>query len=177
MDLEVGSVLTGKVTGITKFGAFVSLAPGKSGLVHISEISNTYVNDIHAHLTEGQEVKVKVIDIDSNGRINLSIKSALPSAPARQQRVSESSARPYPAREQGGRQSSYQASGAQRSSSQGGARYAQSPAFGAEAPQAPVDSDFEDKLKRFMQDSENKISGIRQYSEKRISRRGGRGSH
>ena len=71
MDLEVGSILTGKVTGITKFGAFVTIAPGKSGLVHISEIANTYVNDIHEHLTDGQEVKVKVISIDPNGRINL----------------------------------------------------------------------------------------------------------
>ena len=72
MEFGVGSVLEGKVTGITKFGAFVSLPEGKSGLVHISEIAYSYVNDVKDHLKEGQEVKVKVIGIDENGRINLS---------------------------------------------------------------------------------------------------------
>ena len=76
MEFGVGSVLEGKVTGITKFGAFVSLPEGKSGLVHISEIAYTYVNDVKDHLQEGQEVKVKVIGIDDSGRINLSIKKA-----------------------------------------------------------------------------------------------------
>lgn len=84
MEFGVGSVLEGKVTGITKFGAFVSLPEGKSGLVHISEIAYSYVNDVKDHLKEGQEVKVKVIGIDENGRINLSIKKAMdPPAPPR----------------------------------------------------------------------------------------------
>ena len=74
MEFGVGSVLEGKVTGITKFGAFVSLPEGKSGLVHISEIAYSYVNDVKDHLKEGQEVKVKVIGIDQANRINLSIK-------------------------------------------------------------------------------------------------------
>lgn len=73
-QLEVGSIYEGTVTGITKFGAFVSLPGGKSGLVHISEIAYSYVNDVKEHLREGQEVKVKVIGVDDNGRINLSIK-------------------------------------------------------------------------------------------------------
>ena len=81
MEFGVGSVLEGKVTGITKFGAFVSLPEGKSGLVHISEIAYTYVNDVKDHLQEGQEVKVKVIGIDENGRINLSIKKAMDPPP------------------------------------------------------------------------------------------------
>ncbi|MCX7614319.1 MAG: S1 RNA-binding domain-containing protein [Clostridiales bacterium] len=81
MELAVGTVLEGKVTGITKFGAFVTLPEGKSGMVHISEVANTYVNDIKDHLTEGQEVKVKVISIDEMGRIGLSIKKALPPPP------------------------------------------------------------------------------------------------
>lgn len=83
MEFEVGSVLEGKVTGITKFGAFVALPGGKSGLVHISEIAYSYVSDVKDFLTEGQEVKVKVINIDENGRINLSIKKATP-PPARE---------------------------------------------------------------------------------------------
>lgn len=76
MEFSEGDIVTGKVTGIMKFGAFVALPGDKSGLVHISEISNTYVNDIRDCLTEGQIVKVKILAVDKNGRINLSIKKA-----------------------------------------------------------------------------------------------------
>ncbi|MCM1149840.1 MAG: S1 RNA-binding domain-containing protein, partial [Butyricicoccus sp.] len=78
MRFEVGRVLEGKVTGITKFGAFIALPDGKSGMVHISEVANTYVNDIHDHLSDGQTVKVKVLSVTPEGKINLSIKSAEP---------------------------------------------------------------------------------------------------
>ena len=78
MELTVGTIYDGKVTGITKFGAFVALPGGKSGMVHISEVANTYVEDIKQYLAEGQEVKVKLIAIDPQGRINLSIKKAEP---------------------------------------------------------------------------------------------------
>ena len=139
MELEVGSVLPGKVTGITKFGAFVALGEGKSGLVHISEIANTYVSDIRDHLSDGQEVTVKVIGIDENGRINLSIKAVLPQQPQRP--------RPAPVR-----------------------RPAPPPRGGSE-PSANMS--FEDKLRRFMQDSDSKISGLRQYADKKGSRRKG----
>ena len=81
MEYEVGTVLEGKVTSITKFGAFVALEGGKSGLVHISEIANTYVNDVHDFLQEGQDVKVKLLAI-KDGKLDLSIKKALP-APER----------------------------------------------------------------------------------------------
>ena len=81
MELSVGSVLEGKVTGITKFGAFVSLPENKSGMVHISEIASSYVNDIREHLKEGQTVLVKIIAIDEQGRLNLSIKKAQPTQP------------------------------------------------------------------------------------------------
>ena len=77
MELQVGSILEGKVTSITKFGAFVALGNGKSGLVHISEIANTFVNDVHDFLQEGQAVKVLVLSAE-NGKINLSIKRTLP---------------------------------------------------------------------------------------------------
>ena len=77
MELQVGSILTGKVTTITKFGAFVALEGGGSGLVHISEIANTFVNDVHDFLQEGQAVKVMVLSAE-NGKINLSIKKAQP---------------------------------------------------------------------------------------------------
>ena len=73
MELTVGAVLEGKVKTITNFGAFISLPENKTGLVHISEVSNTYVSDIRQHLTEGQDVKVVVLSIDGN-KVNLSIK-------------------------------------------------------------------------------------------------------
>ncbi|MDO4669060.1 MAG: S1 RNA-binding domain-containing protein, partial [Butyricicoccus pullicaecorum] len=72
MGLVVGAVLEGKVTGITKFGAFVSLPEGKSGMVHISEVANSFVSDIKEFLKEGDTVRVKVINVDDAGRINLS---------------------------------------------------------------------------------------------------------
>ena len=77
MTIEIGSILEGKVTGIMNFGAFVSLPGGKSGLVHISEIANTFVKDVHEHLQVGQIVRVKVLDINEQGKINLSIKRAV----------------------------------------------------------------------------------------------------
>ena len=144
MEFGVGSVLEGKVTGITKFGAFVSLPEGKSGLVHISEIAYSYVNDVKDHLKEGQEVKVKVIGIDENGRINLSIKKAMdpPPRPAGQGR---------PMGRPGG-------------PPRGGVR-------GQPPPAGPAS--FEDRLKQFMAASDSKLSELRQ-SERRSSRRGGR---
>jgi len=73
MELTVGAVLDGKVKSITNFGAFISLPEDKTGLVHISEVANTYVSDIRQHLTEGQDVKVVVLSLDG-GKVNLSIK-------------------------------------------------------------------------------------------------------
>jgi S1 RNA binding domain protein len=77
MQLEVGKVVDGKVSGITNFGAFIQLPEGKTGLVHISEVAEEYVKDINAHLKENQPVKVKVISVDNNGKISLSIKKAI----------------------------------------------------------------------------------------------------
>ena len=149
MEFGVGSILEGKVTGLTKFGAFVSLPEGKSGLVHISEIAYSYVNDVKDYLKEGQEVKVKVIGIDENGRINLSIKKAMdpPPRPAGQGRPM-GGARPAGGGRPGG--------------------FSRGPA----APREPAS--FEDKLKQFMQASDSKLSELH-YTEKRSgNRRGGR---
>ena len=81
MSYNVGDIVEGRVTGITSFGAFVSIGEGKQGLVHISEVANTFVRDVHDHLVPGQTVRVKILAIDENGRINLSIKKALPPEP------------------------------------------------------------------------------------------------
>ncbi|MCI7473022.1 MAG: S1 RNA-binding domain-containing protein [Clostridiales bacterium] len=146
MEFGVGTIVEGKVTGITKFGAFVSLPEGKSGLVHISEIAYSYVNDVKDHLKEGQEVKVKVIGIDENGRINLSIKKAMDPPP-----------RPVGHGGQG-------RPGGRPGGFNGGFR-------GKPAPAEPTT--FEDRLKQFMASSDSKLSELRQ-AERRSSRRGGR---
>ncbi len=78
MAVEIGSILEGKVTGITNFGAFVELPDKATGMVHISEVSNSFIKDIHEKLSEGDTVNVKVIDINEKGKIALSIKKALP---------------------------------------------------------------------------------------------------
>ncbi len=77
MQLEVGAIVEGKVTGFTAFGAFVDLEGGQKGMVHISEVAQEFVNDIKDHLTVGQTVKVKVISISENGKISLSVKKAM----------------------------------------------------------------------------------------------------
>jgi S1 RNA binding domain protein len=77
MLVEVGKIVEGKVSGITNFGAFIQLPGGKVGLVHISEVANEYVKDVKAHLKENQSVKVKILSVDNNGKISLSIKKAM----------------------------------------------------------------------------------------------------
>jgi S1 RNA binding domain protein len=81
MELEIGKIYEGKVTGITKFGAFVELDKNTTGMVHISEVANTFVSEIKDHLSEGQTVKVKVLSKGDDGKISLSIKKALPAPP------------------------------------------------------------------------------------------------
>lgn len=78
MPLSVGAVVDGTVTGITNFGAFVQLPEGKSGLVHISEISHDYVEKVSDCLKKEQKVKVKILSISQDGKISLSIRQAKP---------------------------------------------------------------------------------------------------
>lgn len=156
MEFGVGNILEGKVTGITKFGAFVSLGENKSGLVHISEIANSYVNDIHDHLQEGQSVKVKILAIDENGRINLSIKRAQPAAPAAQGGMNR-----------GGQ--GYRNGGAPRQNF--GANRAASRAAAAPAAPLTAEESFEAKLKAFMSESEGRLSDLNHSMDKRGRRR------
>ncbi len=145
MDIQKGAVMTGKVTGITKFGAFVQLAPGKSGLVYISEIANTFVSNVADFVSVGQEVQVKVLSIDEQGRINLSIKQAQPRPEPHPKQPRPASPRPAP-------------------------QFTPEP-YAAVPPEGPVDAAFEDKLKRFMKDSEGKISDAMRKSERGSNRR------
>ena len=149
MQLQVGMVIEGKVTGITKFGAFVALPEGKSGLVHISEIANTFVNDVHDYVQDGQTVKVKIIGIGDDGKINLSIKKADEHAPQQRQDLRP----PRPASAAQPRQ-------------YGGPRQAVPRANGPTG-----DVSFEDKLKQFMQESDSRMADNKMYSDHRTSRR------
>src|SRR5699024_12422514 len=88
MSIEVGSKLQGKVTGITNFGAYVELEQGKTGLVHISEVADTYVKDINEHVTVGDEIKVEVINVEDDGKGGLSIKKGK-DRPVRQRNAKE----------------------------------------------------------------------------------------
>ena len=156
MDLEVGTILEGKVTGITKFGAFVQLPGGASGLVHISEIANAFVSDVNDYLKMGDAVKVKVISINEAGKINLSIKQTLP-PPAKTERA------PRPA------QVGASAPRPSAPARTGGARDG-SPSYG-ELHGPSSDASFEDKLKQFMQESDSRISGSKLYSDRRSGNR------
>lgn len=81
MQLEVGMVLEGKVTGITKFGAFVELPGGRTGMVHISEVAATFVKEIRDYVSENQVIKVKILNISEDGKISLSMKRAVDPPP------------------------------------------------------------------------------------------------
>ncbi|MCI6054914.1 S1 RNA-binding domain-containing protein [Dysosmobacter sp.] len=153
MELQVGSILEGKVTSITKFGAFVALEGGRSGLVHISEIANTFVNDVHDYLQEGQTVKVLVLSTE-NGKINLSIKRTLP----QQERPAPRGPRP----------------GGPRPGAGSAPRPAQAPRFTprGQQPLPPSgDQSFEDKLKQFLSSSEGKMADLNRSID---GKRGGR---
>ena len=146
MELQVGSILEGKVTTITKFGAFVALEGGKSGLVHISEIANAFVNDVHDFVQEGQSVKVLVLSTE-NGKINLSIKKAQP-----QERPAPRAPRPAggnPAPRSGGFQA--------RPAQQNRTNFVKAP-----QPLNPpsAEQSFEDKLKQFLSSSEGKMADL-----------------
>jgi len=176
MEFGVGSILDGKVTGITKFGAFVALPEGRSGLVHISEIAYSYVNEVSEHLKEGQEVKVKVIGIDQSNRINLSIKQVSPPLQrAPRPNFNRSSDGERPQRREGG---SFHNNGnhgdrPQRPYQNNNNNSAPRPTgFVRQAPKEPTD--FEDRLKQFMQSSDSKLSELRYLEKKGGNRRGNR---
>jgi len=162
MEPQVGSILEGKVTTITKFGAFVALEGGRSGLVHISEIANTFVNDVHDFLQEGQTVKVLVLSAE-NGKINLSIKKALPP----QERPAPRGPRPMGARPAGPRPAAGGGAAAPRPAAQPPRSLGR-----AQQPLPPSgDQSFEDKLKQFLSSSEGKMADLNRSID---GKRGGR---
>ncbi|QKS69650.1 RNA-binding protein S1 [Paenalkalicoccus suaedae] len=135
MAIETGSKVTGKVTGITKFGAFVELPEGKTGLVHISEVSHSYVKEVSDHLTVGDEVTVKIVKVGDDGKIALSIRQTQ-DAPPKPTRES-APRRPQPKKR----------------------------------PESPAS--FEDKMNKFLRDSEERLSTLRTQTDGKRKRGGG----
>jgi S1 RNA binding domain protein len=97
MSLEVGSIVEGVITGITNYGAFVRLPEGCAGLIHISEVADTYVDDIHKYLKEKDTVMVKILGINNKGKYDLSLKQAAKETKAPQESPrGEAPERPFP---------------------------------------------------------------------------------
>ncbi|NIK80095.1 S1 RNA binding domain protein [Paenibacillus castaneae] len=164
----MGAKLEGKVTGITHFGAFVDLSGGVTGLVHISEIADNYVKDVKDHLKIDDVVKVKVINVDKDGKIGLSIKQAIDrpeGQPAPQQRERHSG---------GGGGSTGSSGGGERFNRGGGGGGGGRP-FNKQSSGRPAygKPSFEDKVSRFLKDSEERISSLKKNTE---GKRGGRGA-
>ena len=136
--MEAGSIVEGKVTRITNFGAFVELEEGKVGLIHISEVAEVYVNDVHDFLNEGDKVQVKIVSIEGNGKIALSLKQAKPKPPEAENQSPKQNRR-------------------------GDFR----------KPQRQLSASFEDKLSKFLKDSDERLTDLKRKTD---SKRGGRGS-
>ncbi len=141
MSIEVGSKVQGKVTGITNFGAFVELPDGKTGLVHISEVADNYVKDINEHLKVGDVVEVKVMNVEADGKIGLSIRKAKPQ-PERPERPQR------PRRDNQNNRSN-------------------------DRNQHQNKESFEQKMTRFLKDSDERLATLKRATE---SKRGGRGA-
>ena len=151
-------LLEGKITKITGFGAFVELTDGRSGLIHISEIADGFVDDIHRFVTEGQEVKVVLVNTDEKGRLSLSLKRAAPSGNAPFWNAGNQQKKPF--RERPKRQSR---------------EAAPAPDFSTPPPDfdslpKKTDADFEDMMSKFKVRSDEKISDLKKSF---ISKRGG----
>ena len=141
-ELVVGSIVEGKVIKIAPFGAIVALEGGKQGLVHISQVANTFVQDINDHLKVDDVVKVKVLSIDpETHRISLSIRAALPK-PERPERTDRPKKEGFKPREN--RNNHYR----------------------GDAPQAPL-NDFEEKMKEFLKQSNDKMATLNKRANKR----------
>lgn len=158
MQIEEGAIISGKVTGLTDFGAFVELEGGKTGMIHISEVAPNYVKDIKEHLTVGQEVKVKVITVSPEGKISLSIRKLVEQQqPAAEREPRQPAQRPQRPRQE--RRSAPNVWNGQKS-----------------APSTGEKQSFEDMMARFKQVSDEKMTDLKRADSKRgsmgYSRRG-----
>ena len=163
MSIEVGNILPGKITGITNFGAFVDLGNRKTGLVHISEVSNSYIKDIQDVLTVGDEVQVKVMEIAGDGKVSLSIRRA--SADSSEETVEE--------------KPKFQKSAPRNQEGQGFKKpYAakSAPSFEKKSPSQAKVNDFDAMMSSFLKDSEDRLTSLKRNTEGKRGGRGGRRS-
>lgn len=148
MAIEVGSKVTGKVTGITNFGAFVDVGDNQTGLVHISEVADHYVKDIRDELEMGQTITVKVLSVGDDGKIGLSIRKAQEKPVEAAPKASQSSSR------------SRGASSNRRSNNRSNNQ----------------PDDFDSLMSSFLKDSEDRLSSLKRNTENKRGGRGGRRS-
>lgn len=150
MAIEVGMILEGKVSGVTKFGAFVDLPDSKTGMVHISEVAPTFINEISEYVKVGQTVKVKVLALN-DGKISLSMKQAMPKEQQKKPQRQNNRRQPYKP--------------AQPVTSPGDYEW--------QSSRKSAPSSFEDMMSKFKQTSEDKMSDLKRGGESRgYSRRG-----
>lgn len=155
MSIEVGQKLSGKVTGITNFGAFVSLPENQSGLVHISEVSDGFVKDVNDYLAVGDEVTVKVLKVTPDGKVNLSLRQA-----QEQNAGSGTDASPK------------QSTRPKQDRSQQNERMAKHE-FKPKSSTPPTD-DFDKMMSQFLKDSEDRLTSLKRNTEGKRGGRGGR---
>ena len=160
MALEVGTIAEGIVSGITSFGAFISLPGNVVGLVHISEVADAYVKDVKDYLKEQDKVLVKVITIDAKGKIGLSIKQAKSHAPGEPILTSPVVKRDRPPVRTGPPPGGRPANQAPRS-------------VGFNPPRSVAPDTFEEKLSKFIKESDQKQLEFRRSTD---AKRGGRGA-
>ena len=163
MSIEVGNILPGKITGITNFGAFVDLGNRKTGLVHISEVSNSYIKDIKDVLTVGDEVQVKVMEIAGDGKVSLSIRRA--SSDSSEETIEDKPKfqKSVPCNQEGqGFKKPYSAKSA--------------PSFEKKSPSQAKVNDFDAMMSSFLKDSEDRLTSLKRNTEGKRGGRGGRRS-
>lgn len=157
MAIEVGAILEGKIINITNFGAFVEV-DGKTGLVHISEIADTYVKDIRDFLQEGDTIQVKVLKVESDGKMSLSVKQANPEMKAREGTASQE--------ESSGRERNFDDK--PRTEKKAYNRPPQNDEWSGNPRPKPLEKgsqSFEDMMTRFQKDSEEKVAEFKRRSE------------
>ena len=165
MSIEVGNILPGKVTGITNFGAFIDLGDRKTGLVHISEVSDSYIKDIKDVLTVGDEVQVRVMTVAADGKISLSIRRAVdkPAEDTKSQRTYNKPAPTRSSESQGQRKPSF-------SSNHSKPNFSGSKS----SPALAKSDDFDSLMSAFLKDSDDRLTSLKRSTEGKRGGRGGR---
>lgn len=161
MQVNIGDIVEGKVTGLTNFGAFVKLSTGEVGMVHISEVASSYVKDIKEFLAEGQDVKVKVMAVNDAGKISLSIKQAEPKPAETREKKEFKGERSFDRKQSKPRRGN--------------------PPVWQGSRQEDKPQSFEDMMAKFKQTSDERQAGMKKPAESRRSgggaRRGGSGGN